>query len=107
MPLVPQVPRVGGCARRHHDPLVGSVVVNQLIPPAGAIAYRRQAYPDGAPTPGYFRFHTVGVENDSIADFYLSSLAGGQLIPNMRRFTTPSAAMAANCACEAEWNAFA
>ncbi len=60
-----------------------------------AIAYRKAAYPDGAPTPGYFRFHTVGVENDSLADFYLSSLAGGQLIPNMRRFTTPSAAMAA------------
>lgn len=60
-----------------------------------AIAYRRQAYPDGAPTPGYFRFDTVGVENDSVADFYLSSLAGGQLIPNMRRFRTPSTAMTA------------
>ncbi len=60
-----------------------------------AIAYREEAYPDGGPTPAYFRFDTVGVENDSLADFYLSSLAGGQLIPNMRRFATPAAAMAA------------
>jgi ABC-type amino acid transport substrate-binding protein len=60
-----------------------------------AIAYRKDAYTDGAPTPGYFRFHTVGVENDSLADFYLSSLAGGQLIPNIRRYTTPSEAMSA------------
>ncbi len=60
-----------------------------------AIAYRREAYPDGAPTPAYFRFDTVGVENDSVADFYLSSLARGQLISNMRRYPTPAAAMAA------------
>ncbi|MCX7646209.1 MAG: transporter substrate-binding domain-containing protein [Rhodobacteraceae bacterium] len=60
-----------------------------------AIAYRTEAYPDGGPVPAYFRFDTVAVENDSIADFYLSSFAGGQMRENVRRFPTMAAAMAA------------
>lgn len=60
-----------------------------------AIAYDEAAYPDGGPVPAYFRFDTVAVENDSIADFYLSSFPGGQLQPNIRRFTTMEEAMAA------------
>lgn len=60
-----------------------------------AIAFRRAEYPDGGPVPAYFRFDTVGVENDSIADFYLSGVANGQLLGNMRRFPTVDAAMAA------------
>ena len=60
-----------------------------------AIAYARKEYPDGGPVPAYFRFDTVGVENDSIADFYLSNVANGQLLGNMRRFPTVDAAMAA------------
>ena len=60
-----------------------------------AIAYRRDAYPDDPPLPAYFRFDTVAVENDSIADFYLSAFPGGQLSRNMHRFPTMAAAMQA------------
>ena len=60
-----------------------------------AIAYRKDAYPDEPPVPAYFRFDTVAVENDSIADFYLSSFANGQMVKNIRRFPTMEKAMAA------------
>lgn len=70
-----------------------------------AIAYRLDAYPDavpvgderheGAPVPAFFRFDTVAVENDSIADFYLTSFPGGQVAPNVRRFPTMAEAMSA------------
>ncbi len=60
-----------------------------------AIAYRKDAYPEDPPVPAYFRFDTVGVENDTISDFYLSGFARGQLVANMRRFPTTDNAMAA------------
>ena len=60
-----------------------------------AIAYDRESYPDTPPVPAYFRFDTVAVENDSIADFYLTGLAGGQLRANIRRYPNMGAAMAA------------
>ena len=60
-----------------------------------AIAYRKDRYPDAAPTPVYFRYDRIGVENDSIADFYLSSLARGQILPNIVRFPEPQRAKAA------------
>jgi polar amino acid transport system substrate-binding protein len=70
-----------------------------------AIAYALAAYPDavpsgadrheGAPVPAFFRFDTVAVENDSIADFYLTAFPGGQIGPNIRRFPTMADAMAA------------
>ena len=60
-----------------------------------AIGYARAAYPDDPPVPAYFRFDTVAVENDSIADFYLSSFPGGQLAGNVRRFPTMDQAMRA------------
>ncbi|MCP1200826.1 ABC transporter substrate-binding protein [Notoacmeibacter sp. MSK16QG-6] len=59
-----------------------------------AIAYRKDDYPDGGPTPPYFRYDTVGVENDSLSDFYLSGMANGQIVPNMTRYTSTEAAMA-------------
>ncbi len=71
------------------------VFTGQYFNETMAIAYSKADYPDGGPVPAYFRFDTVGVENDSIADFYLSSLAGGQLLANIRRFRTPGEAMAA------------
>lgn len=58
-----------------------------------AIAYDKATYPDDKPVPAYFRFDTVGVENDSISDFYLSGFVGGQLQKNIRRFPTTVAAM--------------
>ena len=73
-----------------------------------AIAWSRAAYPDaegvmpdadgkvdGAPVPAFFRFDTVAVENDSIADFYLTSLPGGGLADKIRRYPSMAAAMEA------------
>jgi ABC-type amino acid transport substrate-binding protein len=72
-----------------------------------AIAYSQAAYPDavpgpdatgrheGAPVPAYFRYDSVGVENDSIADFYLTSLPGGGTDAHMRRYRTTGLAMEA------------
>lgn len=57
------------------------------------IAYRKSDYPDEKPIPAYFRFDTVAVENDSIADFYLSGLAGGQLLNNIQRYVSTLEAM--------------
>ncbi|WP_341211492.1 transporter substrate-binding domain-containing protein [uncultured Limimaricola sp.] len=65
-----------------------------------AIAYDSGVFPDDAPLPAYFRMHRVGVENDSISDFYLSAMAGGQLGPNISRHPTLEAAMAALAAGE-------
>ncbi len=58
------------------------------------IAYRKADYPEDPPIPAYFRFDTVAVENDSIADFYLTAFPGGQLSKNMRRYPTMFDAMA-------------
>jgi ABC-type amino acid transport substrate-binding protein len=76
------------------------VFTGQYYTESIAIAYDEAAYPEDKPVPAYFRFDTVAVENDSIADFYLSSLAGGQLLDNIRRFTTMEQAMAALAAGE-------
>ncbi len=69
------------------------VFTGQYAAESIAIAYAKASYPDEKPVPAYFRFDSVGVENDSIADFYLSSFAGGQLAENMQRFATTGAAM--------------
>ncbi|MFN4156614.1 MAG: substrate-binding periplasmic protein [Paracoccaceae bacterium] len=70
-----------------------------------AIAYSEAAYPDavasnadrhdGGPVPAFFRFDTVAVENDSIADFYLTAFPGGQIGPNIRRFRAMAQGMEA------------
>lgn len=52
------------------------------------MAWRTADYEAGPPTPAHFRYDRVAVENDSLADFYLSSFAGGQVIPNMVRRRT-------------------
>jgi len=71
------------------------VFTGQMYAESIAIAYRKDAYPEEKPIPAYFRFDTVAVENDTIADFYLSRLAGGQLLDKIRRFPDYSSAMAA------------
>ncbi|MCV6598203.1 MAG: transporter substrate-binding domain-containing protein [Mangrovicoccus sp.] len=71
------------------------VFTGQYASEAVAIAYREDAYTEDPPVPAYFRFDTVAVENDSIADFYLSAFPGGQLAGNIRRYPTMEAAMAA------------
>ncbi|PCD76900.1 substrate-binding periplasmic protein [Pseudothioclava arenosa] len=59
-----------------------------------AIAYRSDDYPEKGPVPAYFRYDTVGVENDSISDFYLTGFARGQTADKINRYTTTGAAMA-------------
>ncbi len=71
------------------------VFTGQYADEAIAIAYRKDAYPDDPPVPAYFRYDSVAVENDSIADFYLSSFAGGQLSAQVHRYPDMAAAMAA------------
>jgi len=71
------------------------VLTGQYFTDKVALAWRRAAFPDGAPTPMHFRFDAVAVENDSLADFYLSGLAGGAVLPNIRRYPNVDAAMAA------------
>ncbi|MEM1077721.1 MAG: transporter substrate-binding domain-containing protein [Pseudomonadota bacterium] len=76
------------------------VFTGQYYKESIAIAYDAASYPEDKPVPAYFRFDTVAVENDSIADFYLSSLAGGQLLNNILRFPTMEEAMDALAAGE-------
>lgn len=62
-----------------------------------AIAYGLDDYPEKGPTPPVFRYDTVGVENDSISDFYLTSFAGSDKI---RRYASTTVAMEALAAGE-------
>ena len=59
-----------------------------------AIAYALAEYPDKGPVPAYFRYDTVGVENDSISDFYLTGVIGAAA-DKIRRFPSTAAAMGA------------
>lgn len=56
-----------------------------------AIAYRKAEYEEKAPTPPFFRYDAVAVENDSISDFYLTSLIGS--IDKIRRYRSTAFAM--------------
>jgi len=71
------------------------VFTGQYMTESIAIAYSEADYPDGGPVPAYFRIDTVAVENGCIADFYLTSFAGGQLARGVRRYPTMQAAMQA------------
>ncbi|SOC21026.1 ABC-type amino acid transport substrate-binding protein [Rhodobacter sp. JA431] len=59
-----------------------------------AIAYKPADYPEKGPTPPVFRYDPVGVENDSISDFYLTSVAHGATADKVHRYPTTAAAMA-------------
>ncbi|WP_026187090.1 transporter substrate-binding domain-containing protein [Ensifer sp. BR816] len=56
-----------------------------------AIAYDRKDYPENGPTPAFFRFDSVAVENDSISDFYLTSLLGP--VHKIRRYRSTTLAV--------------
>ena len=56
------------------------------------LAYAEDAFEE-APLPGSFRTREVGVENHAMADFYLSSLMGGQMRENVVRYPSTDAAM--------------
>jgi len=59
-----------------------------------AIAYDIASYPEKPPTPPVFRYDPVGVENDSISDFFLTSVAHGATADKVHRYKTISEAMA-------------
>ncbi len=85
-----RVPYQREFALRNELVVITGLYMNERI----AIAYRKDAYPDGdAPKPAYFRFDKVGVEVDSVPDFYLSGMAGGQMIPNITHYRSVAAAM--------------
>lgn len=58
-----------------------------------AIAYDRKEFPEKGPTPAFFRFDPVAVENDSISDFYLTSLLGP--VDKIHRYPTTARAVEA------------
>lgn len=64
-----------------------------------AIAYREADFPEKAPVPAYFRYDAVGVENDSLSDFYLTSLIGAAA-GTIHRYPTVTRAMEAMAAGE-------
>lgn len=59
-----------------------------------AIAYGQADYPEKGPVPAVFRYDPVGVDNDSISDFYLTSVAHGATADKVHRYRTTAAAMA-------------
>ncbi|MGD9918417.1 MAG: substrate-binding periplasmic protein [Paenirhodobacter sp.] len=58
-----------------------------------AIAYGTADYPEKGPTPPVFRFDPVGVENDSISDFFLTSVAHGATADKVHRYKSTADAM--------------
>ncbi|SLN25308.1 Bacterial extracellular solute-binding proteins, family 3 [Aquimixticola soesokkakensis] len=77
-----------------------AVFTGQYGAEALAIGYDRATYPDKGPVPAYFRFDPVGVENDSLSDFYLSSIGNGTMAAGIHRYRDTAAAMAALAAGE-------
>ncbi len=71
------------------------VMMGQYANESLGIAYYKSSYEAEPPGPGSFRSKTVGVENDSIADFYLTNLLNGQMVPNMTRYSDMETAMTA------------
>lgn len=69
------------------------VFTGQYAQEAIAIAYDAASYPEDKPVPAYFRYDSVGVENDSISDFYLSGFAGGQMRGNVHRYASVALAL--------------
>lgn len=57
------------------------------------IAYGTADYREKGPTPPVFRFDAVGVENDSISDFFLTSVAHGATADKVHRYKTTADAM--------------
>lgn len=69
------------------------VFTGQYAAETVAIAYSEADYPEDKPVPAYFGFDKVAVENESIADFYLSGFAGGQMAANIVRYPDMDDAM--------------
>lgn len=68
---------------RNEFVVLGGQYFNETL----ATAYWKDAFPDGAPTTPYYRFHKVGVENHTISDFYLGNFNGGMLRKNVVHYS--------------------
>ena len=73
---------------RNEFVVLGGQYYNETL----ATAYQKDAFPDGAPTTPFYRFHKVGVENDTVSDFYLSNFSAGMLRKNVVHYTDHKAA---------------
>ncbi|PWQ92451.1 substrate-binding periplasmic protein [Leucothrix pacifica] len=73
---------------RNEFVVLGGQYFNETL----ATAYRIDAFPDGVPTTPYYRFHKVGVENDTISAFYLANFNGGMLMKNVIHYPDHQAA---------------
>jgi ABC-type amino acid transport substrate-binding protein len=71
------------------------VFTGQYAAEALAIGYSLAEYPEKGPTPAYFRFDTVAVENDSISDFYLAAIGRGAVSEAIHRYASGPDAVAA------------
>ncbi|WP_246832575.1 transporter substrate-binding domain-containing protein [Thioclava sp. DLFJ4-1] len=60
-----------------------------------AIAYDAASYPDKGPTPAVFRYDPIGVENDSISDFYMTDVTRGPSADKVHRYRNTVLAMKA------------
>jgi amino acid ABC transporter substrate-binding protein, PAAT family (TC 3.A.1.3.-) len=60
-----------------------------------AIAYDAASYPDKGPTPAVFRYDPIGVENDSISDFYMTDVTRGPSADKVHRYRSTALAMTA------------
>jgi ABC-type amino acid transport substrate-binding protein len=67
---------------RNEFVVLGGQYYNETL----ATAYWKEAFPDGAPTTPFYRFHKVGVENDTVSDFYLTNFSGGMLRKNVLHY---------------------
>lgn len=74
---------------RNEFVVLGGQYFNETL----ATAYWKKAFPDGAPTTPYYRFHKVGVENDTVSDFYLTNFNGGMLRRNVVHYSGHKAAV--------------
>ena len=73
---------------RNEFVVLGGQYFNETL----ATAYWKEAFPDGAPTTPYYRFHKVGVENDTISAFYLANFNAGMLLKNVTHYPDHKAA---------------
>jgi ABC-type amino acid transport substrate-binding protein len=97
-----RVPYQSTYACRHEQVVFTGQYAGETV----AIAYAKSAYPDAvqtpdedgrhpdAPVPAFFRFDTVAVENDSVADFYITGQVGAA-VANVKRFKSIGEAMTA------------
>lgn len=76
---------------RNEFVVLGAQYMNETL----ATAYRKSIFEDGAPTPPYYRFHKVGVEDHTISAFYLENFGGGILLSSIKHYPSHEAAFTA------------